>query len=207
MQFASYNAFRVSLQWLIEGDELTDTFSVNVLDLIIGLGEARVYQGDALTPGLRASTMLSTATLPITANVATLPAALLELKEVYFDGEKPVEIVPLERLREYLKIGGGGLTRYAAQDGDTLLFYPEASGDVEISYYAKPADLEAGLHTTFTRYPELYMFAALLESAAFLGMDRRIPVWEAKYRQLASGALHSERMRVYGGSRLRQRAK
>ena len=210
MQFASYNAFRTSLQWLIEGDELSDTFSVNTLDLIIGLGEARVYHGDSLTPGLRASTMQTALSAAVTANVATLPATLLELKEVYFSGEPPLQIVPLERLRNLVDAGTGGPSRYAAQDGDTLRFWPQATGTVIGSYYAKPESIVTvtwANATTFARYPELFTYACLYEAALFLGMNEKMPIWEARYRQLADGANHSERARVYGGGSLRVRTR
>lgn len=209
MQFASYSAFRTSLYTLIEGEELGETFSVNTLDLMIGLGEGRVYHGDAMTPGLRASTMQEPLSVVIASNAATLPADLLELKEVRFSGEKPLEIVPLDRLRRLGEdyASAGSAVRYCAQDGDTLVFWPEASGTVIGSYYAQPESLESvawANATTFARYPELFTYACLFECALFLGHEK-LPVWEARYRQLADGANHSERMRVYGGGRLRVR--
>jgi hypothetical protein len=211
MVFTDYNAFRVAVQNLIEGDDTQNTFSVNTLDLLIGLGEARVYHGDAQTGGLRASTMLADLSATVTANAADLPADLLELKEVWFSGEHPLEIIPLDRLRALEADGsGGGDARYCAQDGDTLRFWPVATGTVLGRYYAKPAPLETGVWadaTTFARYPELYIFAALIESAPFLGMDRRMPMWDAKFRSLMDGALHSERMRVYGGGPLKVRVR
>lgn len=210
MQFANYSAFRSAIQKLIEGDDTNGTFSVDTLDLLVGLGEARVNHGDAQTPGLRASTMLADLSVAVTDNAATLPADLLELKEVWFSGEAPLDLIPLDRLRAMESVGGGGTTRYAAQDGDTLRFWPEASGTLLGRYYAKPEALETVTWadaTTFARYPELYVFATLIESAPFLGMDARMPVWDAKYRLLASGANHSERMRVYGGGPLRVRTR
>lgn len=212
MQFANYNAFRADIQRLIEGDDTGGTFSVNTLDLLIGLGEARVVHGDAQTPGLRASTMVTALSAAVTSNAATLPADLLELKEVYFSGKKPLDIIPLERLRS-LEVDGtltGADTRYCAQAGDTLRFWPTASGTVIGNYYAKPAALATvtwASATTFARYPELYVFATLIESAPFLGMDRRMQMWDAKFRSLADGANHSERMRVYGGGPLKMRTR
>jgi hypothetical protein len=212
MQFADYNAFRVAVQKLIEGDDTTGTFSVNTLDLLIGLGEARVYQGDAQTAGLRASTMEQPLSVVVTSNAAALPADLLELKEVYFSGKPPLDIIPLDRLRAMEAQGDitGADVRYAAQDGDTLRFWPQASGTVLGTYYAKPAALETvtwSEATTFARYPELYIFAALIESAPFLGMDARMQLWDVKFRSLADGANHSERMRVYGGGPLKMRVR
>lgn len=212
MVFEDYIAFRADIQRLIEGDDTTGTFSVNTLDLLIGLGEARVIHGDSQTAGLRASTMLKDLSVAVASNAATLPADLLELKEVWFSGERTLEIVPLDKLRTLEADGSttSGAVRYAAQDGDTLRFWPEASGTVLGRYYAVPESLETVAWadaTTFARYPQLYIFATLIESAPFLGMDDRMAMWDAKYRILADGANHSERMRVYGGSPLRIRAR
>lgn len=213
MDFANYNAFRVAVQQLFEGDDTgTETFSVNTVDLIIGLGEARVFHGDGMTPGLRASTMVTPLSQAVTANSADLPTDLLELNEVYFSGEKPLEIVPLDRLRAVEADAAlyGGDVRYCAQDGDTLRFWPLASGTALGSYYARPGGLETitwANATTFARYPELFLYSALYEGAIFLGMDRKMPMWETKYRQLADGANHAERMRVYGGGPLRIRVR
>ena len=120
MVFTDYKAFRVAVQNLIEGDDTaSNTFSVNTLDLLIGLGEARVYHGDAQTGGLRASTMLADLSATVTANAATLPADLLELKEVWFSGKPPLDIIPLDRLRAMEADGSatGADVRYCAQDG------------------------------------------------------------------------------------------
>ncbi len=203
MTFANYNAFRVAVQWLIEGDEMTDTFSVNVLDLIIGIAEERVYRD------LRASSMVTALNVAVVANVAALPATLLELKEVYFSGNRPLDIIPLDRLRA-LEAGGstgGGDAIYCAQDGDTLRFWPATTGTVLGSYYAKPAALETALNPTFTRYSELFVFAALVEAMPFLGMDAKVPMWNERYARALSDAQQDERMRVYGGGPLRMRTR
>ena len=211
MQFANYNAFRVAVQNLFEGDDdASNTFNVNTLDMLIALGETRVYRGDRITPGLRASTMVQPLSLTVTANAAPLPADLLELKQVYFDGQAPLDVVPLDRLRYANKYAGGGNARQCAQDGDSLLFYPEASGTVLGSYYARPADIETATWadaTTFARYPELFLYSALYEGAIFLGMVNKQPLWETKYRQLADGANHDERMRVYSGGPMKVRVR
>lgn len=211
MNFPNYDAFRVAVQNLFEGDDsASNTFNVNTLDLLIGLGEHRVYYGDNITPGLRASTMVKPLSQAVTANAATLPADLLELKEVYFSGDRPLEVLPLDRLREHVAIGGFGDTRFCAQDGDTLRFYPAATGTALGSYYALPESLESvtwANATTFARYPALFLYAALYEGAVFLGMANKMGMWEAKYRQLAEGANHAEAMRVYGGGPLRIRAR
>lgn len=211
MQFADYNAFRVAFQHMFEGDDsVSNTFNTDTMDLLIGMGESRVFHGDNQTSGLRASSMLADLSAAVTANAATLPDDLLELKEVRFDGEIPLEVIPLDRLRAAEVYASGGDARVCAQDGDTLRFYPAATGTVLGRYYARPEALESvtwASATTFARYPELFLYAALFEGAIFLGMVDKMPMWEARYRQIADGANHAERMRVYGGGPLRVRAR
>ena len=205
MQFASYQAFRVAVEKLIEGDDIGSTFNTDTLDLIIGLAEERVYRD------LRASTMVEPLSVVIASNEATLPADLIELKEVRFAGEKPLEIVPLERLRRMEKdyLAAGSTIRYCAQDGDKLVFWPQASGTVIGSYYAKPASLKTVTPfsdaTTFARYPDLFIFASLVEAMPFLGMEAKMQLWGARYQQSLMDAMQDERVRVYGGGRLRVR--
>jgi hypothetical protein len=213
VNFTDYNAFRVAVQHLFEGDDsISNTFSTATLDILIGLGEERVYHGDSKTPGLRASPMMSDLSVAVTSNAATLPADLLELKEVYFSGKPPLDVIPLDRLRA-LEAGDdstGADTRYCAQDGDTLRFWPPASGMVLGSYYAKPEALKTVTWAdakAFARYPQLFLYAALYEGAVFLGMTDKMPMWELKYRDLANGANHSERMRVFGGGPLKVRSR
>lgn len=217
MNFASYNAFRVALQWLIEAEELTDSsFSTNTLDLMIGLAEERVVKGDALSPGLRASTMLVRfadvdTPLAVADNAMALPADWLELHEAYFSGKRPLDVVSIKELRtRENESPQGGTACWCAQDGDTLRFWPAVSdGPVLGSYYAKPESLKTidwGDATTLARYPEVYLYAALYECALFLG-HVKAPEWEARYRALVDGAAHNERARVYGGGSLRVRAR
>lgn len=205
MQFANYNAFRASVLQLIEGEDLADSsFPNDSADLMIALGENRAYRD------LRASSMLAPLSQPVTANAADLPADLIELNEAYFSGERPLEIVALDRLRRYVAAGfSSGTTRWAAQDGDTLTFWPEAAGTVIGSYYAKPAALESitwADATTFARYPEPFLWAALVACARFLGQTDREQGWERQYELAIEQANHDERMRVFSGSALRVRA-
>jgi hypothetical protein len=202
MQFASYAAFRTSVEKLIEGDDIGDTFDVSTLDLIIGLAEQRVYRD------LRASTMIKPLAATVTANSAPLPADLLELRQVYFDGRPPVEVVPLDRLRRLTP--GGGSAIYCAQDGDTLRFWPAASGTALGSYYARPVDLATvtpwANATTFARHPDVFVFAAMVEAMPFLGMESKTGMWNERYQLSLLDAMQDERVRVYGSGRLRIRS-
>lgn len=215
MQFANYDDFRTRTIKLIlsdDGAHSPDALSVDMADFIIAAGETRVYLGseDGVT-GLRASTMLADLSLTVASNAVTLPADFLELKEIRFSGKRPLDIVPLDRLRTLeANAPQSGTTYYCAQDGDTLRFWPEASGTVLGRYYKRPADMATGTwatHTTVARYPELFIYAALAESAPFMGDDTRLPAWKAKFGGLLASAKSAEQWRVYGGSPLRIRSR
>ncbi len=211
MIYANYAAFRSALKWALDSDGsnvaangLPPTRHNEVLDLVIAAAESRVYRD------LRASSMVTDLSASVTSNAATLPADLLELKEVYFSDKRPLEIIPLDRLREAEIHGSGGDARMCAQDGDTLRFYPDASGTVLGSYYKRHEPLETGTwgnQTTFARYPEVFLYAALCEAMPLLGMDARAPVWDAKYSQAIANAMQDEQVRVYGGGPLRVRTR
>lgn len=208
MVFTNYADFRLGFLRLADGDNISQsTFSTETADLLIGLGESRVYRD------LRASTMIGDLSITPASGVYTLPA-MIELREVYFSGEPPVEIVPLDKLRrlEADATASGAPTRYAAQHGDTLRFWPTASGNALGSYYKRPTlalkdETSWAAQTTFARYPECFLYAALTEAAEFLGMQERRAAWEQQYLQRINAAHGDEQKRVWGGSPLRMRAR
>lgn len=206
--FSNYADFRLGFLRLADGDNISaSTFSTETADLMIALGETRVYRD------LRASTMVAALNLAPVSTVYTLPARLIALKELYFSGKAPVEVVPLDKLRKLQASGvSTGNTVYAAQNGDKLEFWPAATDNVLGSYYARPAldmkdETAWANQTTFARYPDCFLYAALSESAEFLGMMDRRAQWEQQYVQRIGAAHADEQMRVYGGSPLRMRAR
>ena len=203
MNFATYQDFRVALQTLIDGDDLLSEIAPETLDLIIGLGEVRVYRD------LRASTMETALAQVVTANAAPLPANCLALGIVWFDPTKLLEIVSESDLRSRMTALSGGTPRKCAQAGETVIFSPTAANAATLAgrYYARPVDLKTALNTTFARYPELFLYASLCESAPFLGEQERLPVWETTLARLMGSAMSQENNRVFSGSQLRQVAR
>jgi len=206
MEFSNYTDFRVAVLKFIDGDDANaGALNQDTLDLLIALGESRVYQGDAGVSGLRVSDMEAALSLPVTANAVTLPTDCLQLKRVWFDGECPLEYASEDEAIRWQDAGGGGPSRRYTQQGRTLTFYPAASGTLLGRYYAKPADIAGGLHATFNRYPECYLFGALAESAPFIGEDERIPMWRALWASWMDAAGRNERNLAPNASRLRVR--
>lgn len=204
MNFASYADFREKVRVLIEGDEIGETFSTTTLDLIIGLAEQRIYRD------LRASTMYTTATLTsVASNALPLPTSLLALDRVVIGGDQ-VEVTDLWRVEQLISAGASASDpTYCAQRGDSLIFFPAVadSTSIVLSYYARPADVSAGINTTVTRYPEVFLYASVAESAPFLGEDNRVGLWEQKYANALAQATKDERWRTYDGSPIRVRTR
>lgn len=203
MQFANYIAFRVAVQMLIDGDDISQSdLSVTVLDLLIGAGEVRVYRE------LRSSTQDTALSLTVTANAAALPADFLEFKTIYSPKNFPATYVPEEVMQGLIQRGAStnsAALRYSFE-GDAIIFYPPLDG-VTLSgrYFKRFADLSTGLNAFFTRHPDVFLYAALAESAPFIGEDDRLPIWEAKYASLIKAANEQERRRVTRGSKLQTR--
>ena len=198
----SYAQVREKVRLLIEGDEIGNTFSTDTLDLLISMAESRVYRK------LRADTMyVSSSALNAVSNLLDIPADLLELEKVVIGG-KQVEITDLWRVDQHISNSDGASnTIYCARQGATLKFWPaiDDTTDVYLYYFGKPAALALGENTTYTRYPELFLFASVAEASPFLGEDSRAPMWEAKYAKAIGEANADNRWRAYSGSPLRIR--
>lgn len=208
MQFTTYSDLRNTVLRLIDGDDVVSgSFSTDTVDTLIALGESRVYLGDESVPGLRTRDMESALSLTVTDNTATLPDDCLALKRVQFAGERPLDYMSEDDALRHLDAGGGGTPRYYAQQGNTLIFYPTASGTCGGRYYARPADLKTGLNPTFTRYPECFIYAALCEAAPFIGEDARLPMWKAQWASWMERANTTERNVATSGGRLTLRSR
>lgn len=203
MQFASYVDFRNQVTTLLDGDDISQSdLSIQVLDLIIGAGEVRIYRD------IRSSTQDTALSITATNNSAPLPADYLELKGAPLTPKfRASTYAPWEVVQNYIQTGCtlSGQVTYYSFEGDTMIFYPPQTGAITGRYYKRFPDLSTGLNAFFNRHPDLFIYAALSESAPFLGELTRLPVWQQKYSELASAASEQERRRMTRGSKLSTR--
>jgi hypothetical protein len=205
VNFSSYTDFRNKVQVMLDGDDIsTSDLSTATLDLLIGSGEQRVYRD------LRSSAQDTALSLTITSNVATLPTDFLSLRGAPYVGTfKTATYAPWEAVQNLIQIGTDSANhpvRYTFQ-GDTMIFYPPQPTGTVVGgrYFKRFADISTGLNAFFTRHPDVFFYAALAESAPFLGEQSRLQVWEAKYAQLVAAAGEQETRRVTRGSKLSTR--
>lgn len=207
MNFANYADFRSAVIRMIDGDDVSTSLHTDTIDLLIALGESRVYHGDDAVSGLRTRDMEAPLSLAVTGNTATLPTDCIEIKRVQFSGEPPLEYLPPDDLLTRLENGGGGQPRYYTLVGSTLTFYPAASGTVSGRYFARLFDIKTGTNALFNRYPECFLFAALAEAAPFIGEDARLPMWKALWAGWMNSASRTERLQASAGSPLTARTR
>src|SRR5207245_669632 len=186
MNFATYAAFRTAVQQLLDGDDISQSdLSVPVLDLMISAGEQRLYRE------LRSSTQDTALSVTTTNNLATLPSDFLELRGAPYIAKKvvatyaPWEAVQNQIQQQSSNISVSNPIRYTFQS-DKLLFYPTQADGTSVTgqYYKRFADLSGGLNALFIRHPDVFLYAALAESAPFVGETTRLQIWEGKYGQL-----------------------
>lgn len=71
--------------------------------------------------------------------------------------------------------------------GARLLLWPRPSGELDIDFeYVRdlPPLAAVGSTALSLRHPDLYLYAALMESAPFLLHDERLPMWRERYERI-----------------------
>jgi hypothetical protein len=202
--YANYAAFRTAIQQLMDGDDVsTSSLSVQVLDAIIATGERRLYRD------VHSSAQDTALSVTVTNNSAPMPSDLIELRSVYLATAVPIIYMPYEQLQEKLQIHGTSSRKanYYTFEGDNIIFYPpQADGTVITGRYYKRfcSIVTEGLagNTYFARFPDLWIYAALLESAPFIGEATRMPVWQERYQEIVMSIMKFERRRYTQGSKL-----
>lgn len=151
--------------WINRGD-LT-----SVIPTFVDLARDRIFFGspDLGVQPLRTLDML-TVVSPFSGT--TLPSDWIELKRVswFLDGtiKYPLEFLPLEKIGPYEGISGR--PQYFSVRGNTIVYGPTFSNNVELMYYAVPAAMVADGDADFllTNAPSVYLQACLMEAAIYL---------------------------------------
>lgn len=93
----------------------------------------------------------------------------------------------------------------AVSDGQFFFRPVPSSGTVEIVYYQKIPALTAGSPTNWlmTKYPDLYLFAALAQAEFYNWNDARLPLVKARTEELMEQVNQAAQKERYGGRTLR----
>lgn len=209
MAIATYPQLLVELTRLIDGDDVSaSTIAVETLRHIIALGERRLYREARTAQNEKAWG------LTVTANAVTLPADFQAASIAHF-GKLPLEPVAEEFILDRNRFNQGGDCLYYAKAGNTLVFAPAVANGTALQgrYYASLPALDTATlpgNALFSQAEDLFIYAALTESAPFFEQDNRIQLWNAKYLDILEqvntnhmrGAYSAGRMRVRPSTRL-----
>ena len=204
MSITTYSGLLDELMRLIDGDDVsTSSIPVATLTQIIALAERRIYR--EIKSGLNEKAW----GLTVTANAVTLPADFQSSSVVHF-GKRPLEPVSEEFLLEQNYPAQTGDARYFAQAGNTLMFSPTVANGTALQgryYYSLPA-LDATTlpsNALFLANDDLFIYAALTESAPFFEQDKRIPLWNAKYTSIRDSINANHQRAAYSAGRIKVR--
>ncbi len=201
MTISTYSELKTAIpNWLARPGDTTRLTDANVVDLIT-LAEARIWYGskhpDFPSPPLRVSAMTtvtdpsSFVTVSGTATLA-LPTYCVQPLDVALN-QTPfadLDYVTGKTLRTGWIGSQNGQPKVYTVEGTNLRFgpTPDAAYGVVMTYLAKFAPLSVtSTNWLLTNAPGVYLYSSLLEAAAFIGLDKRMPIWAGLYVALVTG--------------------
>ena len=174
MSIATYSELKIAIGNWTHRDNLTQYYD----DLIMA-GEKWIFRK------ARTRDMETALSVSITAGLATIPTDYVALKYAYIDGSPIQEVVmrPANWIySQYPNRSGSDKPCFIATEGSNFIFGPYGGSayTVKGTYYKRLTAVSSSVNALFTANPDLYLYAALAETYAFLINDKRIPLWTAK---------------------------
>ena len=199
MAITTYAELQTSVTGWLHRADLT-----SIVPDLITLGEARIFRE------VRARSMEAAFSDTIASGVIALPTSYIELKFSYVN-RSPTQILNRMDARfiyeKYPSRAAGGLPKFIAREASNFIFGPYPDSDYTITgvYYKNIGPLSSSAHALFTDNPDLYMWAALAESEPYLKNDKRVALWEAKYRMIKDAVNGLAEREDFSGSDLQMR--
>ena len=194
MALATYTDLQAAVaSWLARSD-LT-----SVIPDFITLAEAK------LNRLLRCRQMEQRSTATAT-EYMELPTGFLELRNIQLNTtpKTALELVsPDEIDRDYSTATGKPLVYCLLANQIQLGPAPDSTYTVEIDYFEVIPPLASNsTNWLLTAAPDIYLYGSLLEAAAYLQDDPRVPGWNAAYTQVLQQLQSADRRARWSGSRL-----
>lgn len=150
--------------------------------------------------------METTTASTIASGVIAVPANYIELKDAYISSLTPY--VNLDRKNanwiydKYPYRASSGTPYFIAREAGNFIFgpFPDSAYVVTLVYYNRFAPLSTAVNSVFTTYPGLWLFGALAEAAPFIKDDKRIGLWEQKYKYIFDLVQKESNDEEYSGS-------
>ena len=204
MAITTYAELKSSIADFLNRDDLA-----SVTSSFISLAEADMQRR------LRHWRMEKRSTAGLDTQYSAIPADFVEVIRFHVTSgdTKPLELISQAELldRKAKSLNTSGAPAYYAITAGEIEVYPAPDGtyDVELYYIASiPALSDSNTSNwLLERYPDAYLYGALVHAAPYLKDDARIQVFAALY-QSAIDAINAESEKSkYGGSGLRMKVR
>ncbi len=114
-----------------------------------------------------------------------LPADYVSPAAVHLESQPRAKLTPLTPEQMPLSVNSG-MPVYWCIDGGALAFNCPADVDraITLRYRARfQLNAETPTNALLAKYPRVYLYGSLLESAPFLGHDERIGIWKGMFEE------------------------
>lgn len=177
-----------------------------IIPTFVMLAQDRIYLGSpelGVDP-LRVGDMLTV----VSPFAGALPANWTEVKRLswFLSGtiKYPLEFLPIEKIGPYEGIAGR--PQYFSLRGDTVVYGPTFSNDVELMYYARPANLSADADAIPANCDSVYLYATLLEASLYMKDDAQASRMAIAFKNAINGVQKQDDGNLHSGNTLRIRS-
>jgi len=197
MTLSNYTELQTEIANFLNRDDLT-----SVIPTFVRLAEAKMNRD------IRHWRMEARKTALLDAQFTALPLDFLSPVRMTLNTAetKVLELAgtnEISKLRAEAGNATGVPAYYAMIDGSVEVFpSPDADYIIEMLYYEAIEGLSNSITTNWilTYYPDVYLYASLLQSAPYLMEDNRIPVWGAYYTSALETLNQENELAKTGGS-------
>lgn len=202
MSFTSYSALKTEIADYLGRSDLTSK-----IPTFITLAELR------LSRDLRTRQMLTSATTSMTSGdgKVELPADFLEMRNIFTQGNPrmPVTYLSPSAFMRDARADESGLPVFYTVLGAEFEFAPtpDTAYVLEMLYFAKPTPMSDSVSSNvfLANYPDLLLYASLLEAEPYLINDARSATWSDFYNRAILNITTSDQNSEYSGVPLTMR--
>lgn len=193
MALSTYNDLKSAVANWLRRSDLSP-----YLDDLITLAETRINRE------VRTRELESALSVTVSSGTATVPSDFMGLKYAYISSSPSRQLrvaSPRQVFDYYPNRSETGDADMVAVDGSTFIFGPlPADGSIMAgTYYAKPSALSSAVSDLFTAHPDLFLFAALAETQAFVKDEKRVALWEQKYQAIKEEVMRQDQNARFSG--------
>lgn len=195
--YSELQAAVLAFNWARDSGSVTD---------FIALAHSRINLG------LRAPFMEKTADITISSYRIAAPSDFAAVKRLWIDSsvDTPLRVTSAERVAYLRAVYAAGRPEWFAIEGDSdgeyFVFAPDPGSSYtgKLLYKRRLPALSAGTDTNvvLARYPNLYVYGALAEAAAYADDPTRLATYQPKFEALLAAVNAQTQSDAYGGSAL-----